>query len=71
MYNIYSKCRNAALVLGLGMASVLVGCSDSYMEDLNTDKSKASVAEPAYQLTFALLSTYGSFASMEAVRAWM
>ena len=46
-------------------------CSDSYMEDLNTDKSKTSVSEPAYQLTFALLSTYGSFGSMEAVRAYV
>lgn len=46
-------------------------CSDAYMEELNTDESKASVAEPGYQLTFALLSTYGSFASMEAVRAYV
>jgi len=71
MNNIYSKCRNAVMVLGLGMTSMLVGCSDSYMEDLNTDKSKTSVVEPSYQLTFALLSTYGSFASMEAVRAYV
>ena len=71
MYNIYSKCRNAVLVLGMGMASMLTGCSDSYMEDLNTDNSKTTVAEPAHQLTFALLSTYGSFASMEAVRAYV
>lgn len=71
MNNIYSKCRNAVLVLGLGMAGMFAGCSDSYMEDLNTDNTKTSVPEPAYQLTFALLSTYGSFASMEAVRAYV
>ena len=46
-------------------------CSDGHMEDINTDKSKTSVSEPAYQLTFALLSTYGSFGSMEAVRAYV
>lgn len=50
---------------------LLCSCSDSYMEDLNTDKSKTSTPEPGYQLTFALLSTYGSFASMEAVRAYV
>ena len=55
----------------MGLTGVLAGCSDKFMEELNTDDSKSSVSEPAYQLTFALLSTYGSFASMEAVRAYV
>lgn len=59
------------LLLGGVGGGFLSSCSDSYMEDLNTDKSKTSVSEPAYQLTFALLSTYGSFGSMEAVRAYV
>lgn len=51
--------------------SVLFSCSDKYMEELNTDETKTATPEPGYQLTFALLSTYGSFASMEAVRAYV
>lgn len=58
------------LVMGVG-GGFLTSCSDSYMEDLNTDNTKTPTAEPAYQLTFALLSTYGSFASMEAVRSYI
>ena len=38
-----------AIVLG-GMAS---SCSDSYMEDLNTDPSKANTIDPNAQLTTA------------------
>ena len=71
MTNIYSKCRNAALLLGMGITLGLTGCSDKHMQELNTDETKTAVAEPAYQLTFSLLSTYGSFASMEAVRAYV
>lgn len=71
MNNIFSKCRNAALTLGLGMTLGLAGCSDSFMQDLNVDSTKAPSVEPGSQLTFALLSTYGSFASMEAIRSYV
>ena len=63
--------RLCAAFLILHSSFFISSCSDGYMEELNTDESKASVAEPGYQLTFALLSTYGSFASMEAVRAYV
>lgn len=34
-------------------------CSDSYMEDMNTDPSKADIIDPNAQLTTAELQTYG------------
>ena len=34
-------------------------CSDKYMEDMNTDPSKADSVDPNAQLTTAQLQTYG------------
>ena len=56
-----------AIVLG-GMAS---SCSDDYMEDLNTDPSKASSIDPNAQLTTAELQTYGDLGMVEIYRNYI
>ena len=48
-----------------------MACSDSYMEDINTDKSKASSIDPSAQLTTALLQTYGDFGLMDTYRSYI
>ncbi len=55
------------LVAGLALNS----CSDSYMEDLNTDESKASFIDPNAQLTTGLLQTYGDFGLMDTYRSYI
>lgn len=57
----------ALLVIGLGMTS----CSDSYMEELNTDDSKVSQIDPNAQLTTALLQTYGDISLMDTYRNYI
>ena len=49
----------------------LTSCSDSYMEELNTDESKASSIAPSAQLTTALLQTYGDFGMMDTYRSYI
>lgn len=56
-----------AIVLG-GMAC---SCSDDYMEDLNTDPSKASSIDPNAQLTTAELQTYGDLGMVEIYRNYI
>lgn len=68
MKSIYKK---IALGLGLCVSVGLVGCSDSYMEEINTDESKPVNISAGPQLTFALLSTYGDFNAMETMRAYI
>ena len=46
-------------------------CSDSYMEDTNTDESKAASIDPNAQLTTALLQTYGDFGLMDTYRSYI
>ena len=46
-------------------------CSDSYMEEVNTDDSKAASIEPSAQLTTALLQTYGDFGMMDTFRSYI
>jgi len=41
------------------------------MEDINTDKSKASSIDPSAQLTTALLQTYGDFGLMDTYRSYI
>lgn len=56
------------------MILTLVGlsaCSDAYMEDVNTDDSKASTIDPNTQLTTALLQTYGDFSLMDTYRSYI
>lgn len=49
----------------------LYSCSYSYMEDVNSDDSKAESIDPNAQLTTALLQTYGDFALMDTYRSYI
>lgn len=54
------------LLVAFGLA--FSSCSDSYMEDLNTDPSKVSEIDPNAQLTTAQLQTYGDLGMVEIYR---
>ena len=62
---------NIFLVSVMALGASLSSCSDSYMEDLNTDESKANVIDPNAQLTTALLQSYGDFSQMEVYRSYV
>lgn len=47
------------------------GCSDEYMENLNTDPSKATTIDPNAQLTTAQLQTYGDLGMVEIYRNYL
>lgn len=49
----------------------LSSCSDSYLEEVNTDDSKAESIDPNAQLTTALLQTYGDFSLMDTYRSYI
>ena len=53
------------------IAAALTSCSDSHMEEVNTDETKASSIEPSAQLTTALLQTYGDFGLMDTYRSYI
>lgn len=55
------------LTLGGGLSS----CSDSYLEDVNTDDSKAETIDPNAQFTTTLLQTYGDFSLMDTYRSYI
>lgn len=57
-----------AAVAGVLMGVSLAGCSDDYMENLNTDPSKAATIDPNAQLTTAQLQTYGDLGEVEMYR---
>lgn len=57
---------SAALLAGISSS-----CSDSYMEDLNTDKPKANSIDPNAQLTTAELQTYGDLGMVEIYRNYL
>lgn len=57
---------SAALLAGISSS-----CSDCYMEDLNTDKSKANSIDPNAQLTTAELQTYGDLGMVEIYRNYL
>lgn len=62
------------VLLALPVGTVVAGfssCSDNYMENLNTDKTKASKLDPNSQLTTALLQTYGDFGLMDTYRSYI
>lgn len=46
-------------------------CSDSYMEDINTDDKKTTSIDPNAQLTTCLLQTYGDFGLMDTYRSYI
>lgn len=57
------------LTLGtLFVGCLFSSCSDDYMEDLNTDPSKAPSIDPNAQLTTAQLQTYGDLGEVEIYR---
>ena len=66
--NIYKYLAVCSVCCGL---AVTTACSDSYMEDLNTDDTKAESIEPSAQLTTALLQTYGDFGLMDTYRSYI
>lgn len=51
--------------------AITTACSDSYMEELNTDNSKVARLDPNAQLTTALLQTYGDFSLMDTYRNYI
>ncbi len=65
----YKQCYIKVLLV----ASVLFigACSDEYMEDLNTDPSKAATIDPNAQLTTAQLQTYGDLGMVEIHRNYL
>lgn len=65
IFNIASFMMLLTLVVGLS------SCSDSYLEDVNTDDSKAETIDPNAQLTTALLQTYGDFSLMDTYRSYI
>ena len=70
MIRTYFKNIIAVCSVCCGLA-VICACSDSYMEDLNTDETKAESIEPSAQLTTALLQTYGDFGFMDTYRSYI
>lgn len=46
-------------------------CSDQYMENMNTDPSKAGTIDPNAQLTTAQLQTYGDLGMVEIYRNYL
>ena len=65
IFNIASFMMLLTLVVGLS------SCSDSYLEDVNTDNSKAETIDPNVQLTTTLLQTYGDFSLMDTYRSYI
>ena len=68
MKKIYNYIVSAVTILTL---LGLYACSDAYMEDVNTDDSKANTIDPNTQLTTALLQTYGDFSLMDTYRSYI
>ncbi len=64
-------CLLTAFTLGGLGGGLLTSCSDNYMEDLNTDETKAAFIDPNAQLTTALLQTYGDFQIMDTYRNYI
>lgn len=60
----------AAFVVGFSFLTI-TSCSDSYMEDLNSDDTKTTSIDPNAQLTTCLLQTYGDFSLMDTYRSYV
>ena len=62
-------------ILGQGliaaMAFTLSACSDSHVEEINTDETKVTNLDPNAQLTTSLLQTYGDFSLMDTYRNYI
>ena len=55
----------------MASAMFFAACSDEYMEDLNTNPSKATTLDPNAQLTSAQLQTYGDLGMVEIYRSYL
>ena len=55
-------------IITMACALFFASCSDEYMENMNTDPSKAATIDPNAQLTTAQLQTYGGLSMMEIYR---
>ena len=55
----------------MALALAFTACSDEYMNDMNTDPSKAENIDPNSQLTFAELQTYGDLGMIEIYRSYI
>ena len=55
-------------IITMACALFFASCSDEYMENMNTDPSKAATIDPNAQLTTAQLQTYGDRSMMEIYR---
>lgn len=55
-------------IITMACALFFASCSDEYMENMNTDPSKAATIDPNAQLTTAQLQTYGDLSMMEIYR---
>lgn len=55
-------------IITMACALFFASCSDEYMENMNTDPSKAATIDPNAQLTTAQLQTYGDLRMMEIYR---
>ncbi len=53
------------------VALAFTACSDNHMNDINTDKTKATSIVPSSQLTTGLLQTYGDFGMMDTYRSYI
>ena len=55
-------------IITMACALFFASCSDEYMENMNTDPSKAATIDPNAQPTTAQLQTYGDLSMMEIYR---
>ena len=55
-------------IITMACALFFFSFSDEYMENMNTDPSKAATIDPNAQLTTAQLQTYGDLSMMEIYR---
>lgn len=55
-------------IITMACALFFASCSNEYMENMNTDPSKAATIDPNAQLTTAQLQTYGDLSMMEIYR---
>mgnify|MGYP000761526988 FL=1 len=58
------------LLSGLSLLC-FAACSDEYMEEINSDPSKATTIDPNAQLTTAQLQTYGDLDLTETFRSYL
>ena len=65
--------HNKLYIIALLLISscILSGCSDEYMEKMNTDSSKAETIDPNAQLTTAILQTYGDLDMVQTYRSYI